>query len=273
MARDPRIEIPGGIYHVFARGNEKRAVFLDDDDRTTFLATLETTVRRHGFRVLAYCLMDNHYHLLVRTPDPNLSDGMQYLGSVYAQRFNRAHGRVGHVFQGRFKSVLVQSDGHLLTEIRYITRNRLRAGLCTSLEDWPWCSHQAILEPVPNGIVDRDAVLALFHPNPDEAVALYGAFVGSGGDVKRPEPYPLVIGDDAFVRTHLALIEPSSEHPQHLTSPPRTALDELLPPYPSAAQLATARAAGYSLAAIGDHLGLNKSTIARRLARRATFQI
>jgi REP element-mobilizing transposase RayT len=273
VAREPRIEIAGGIYHLFARGNERREIFLDDDDRIAFMETLATTRRRYAFQVLAYCLMDTHYHAVVRTLEPNLSDGMQYLGSVYAQRFNRRHGRVGHLFQGRFRSVLVQNGGHLLNEIRYVTRNRLRAGLCSSLDAWPWCSHAAILGHVPGGVVDRAAVLELFHEDPDRAIAGYRELVGGGTDERRQEPYPLVIGDAAYVRSHLTLIEPSREYPQRLVSPPRSTLAALLPRYPSVGELATAHAAGYSLSAIADHLGLNKSTIARRLRKRATIQI
>lgn len=129
MARPPRLEIANGIYHVVARGNERAAIFWDDTDRGRFLELLAHVVHRYQWRVLAYCLMGNHYHLLVQTPEPNFARGMRQLNGVYAQRFNRRHGRVGHLLQGRYGARLVQEDGHLLAAVRYIVRNPVRAGL------------------------------------------------------------------------------------------------------------------------------------------------
>src|SRR3990172_8195853 len=114
MARPPRIESAGAVYQVTARGNEKRDVFRDDSDRELFLSTIHRANNRHNWICHSYCLMDNHYHLLIETPDGNLSMGMRQLNGVYTQLFNKRHGRIGHLFQGRYKAVLIQKDEHLL---------------------------------------------------------------------------------------------------------------------------------------------------------------
>src|SRR3989339_1664941 len=129
MTRPLRIEYPGAVYHVTSRGNEKKAVFKDDQDRESFLNTLYRVNKRYNWLCHAYCLMTNHYHLLIETPNANLSTGMRQLNGVYTQALNRRRNRVGHVFQGRYKAVLVQKDNHLLELCRYIVLNPVRAGL------------------------------------------------------------------------------------------------------------------------------------------------
>jgi len=116
MARPLRLEFPGGIYHVTARGNERRWIFRDDADRLAFLDVLARVLDRFGWLCLAYCLMGNHYHLLVETPRPNLARGMRQLNGVYAQRFNRRHNRVGHLTQGRYGAVLVEGVVQLVID-------------------------------------------------------------------------------------------------------------------------------------------------------------
>ena len=109
MARPLRIEYPGAVYHVTSRGNARRKIYLDDDDREMFLATLAWVGERFGWICHAYCLMGNHFHLLIETPNPNLSLGMRQLNGVYTQRFNRRHKKAGHLFQGRFKAIFIAS--------------------------------------------------------------------------------------------------------------------------------------------------------------------
>lgn len=117
MARPPRPQFPGGVYHVSARGNERSPFYRDDGDRRCFLELVAHVRVRYGWRVFSYCLMTNHYHLLVQTPEPNLARGMSHLNGVYAQWFNCRHGRVGHLFQGRYGARLVQADEHLLAAV------------------------------------------------------------------------------------------------------------------------------------------------------------
>lgn len=131
MARPLRVCVAGGVYHLIARGNARGDVYRDDADRSLFLETLAHTVARFDWICHAYCLMDNHYHLVVETPRANLPAGMRQLNGLYAQRFNRRHDRCGHVFQARYRSILIEKQEHLLTACRYVVLNPVRAGICT----------------------------------------------------------------------------------------------------------------------------------------------
>jgi len=136
MARPLRIEFSGALYHVTARGNAREDIYRDDANRQQFLMLLQNTVNRYDWYCHAYCLMDNHYHLLIKTNTPTLSKGMKFLNGTYTQYFNRQHQRVGHVFQGRFKAILVQKDSHLLELARYIALNPVRAQMVNNAAEW-----------------------------------------------------------------------------------------------------------------------------------------
>lgn len=129
MARPLRIEFPGAVYHVTSRGHAKQVIFLDVRDYADFLEVLCFVVKRFNWILHAYCLMSNHYHLLIETPDGNLSRGMRQLNGIYTQQFNRRHSRVGHVLQGRYKAILVDKENYLLELCRYIVLNPVRAGI------------------------------------------------------------------------------------------------------------------------------------------------
>jgi REP element-mobilizing transposase RayT len=144
MARPLRIEQAEGFHHVLNRGNERRAIFADDVDREAFLARLGRSAERFEIDVFAYVLMSNHYHLLLRTRRANLSPAMQWLGVSYSIGYNRRHDRCGHLFQGRFKSFIIQEDAYLYRLLLYIHRNPLRAGLVARLADYPWSSYRAL---------------------------------------------------------------------------------------------------------------------------------
>ena len=143
MARPLRIEYPGAVYHITSRGNEKKLIFKDERDREIFLDTLSQVDKRYNWLCHAYCLMNNHYHLIIETPDGNLSAGMRQLNGVYTQAFNRQHNRVGHLFQGRYKGILIQKDSHLLEVCRYVVLNPVRAKAVKKPEQWRWSSYQA----------------------------------------------------------------------------------------------------------------------------------
>jgi putative transposase len=147
MPRPPRIQAPGALYHINSRGNRREPIYLDERDRRIFLSLLGQVVRRYEWLCLSYCLMDNHFHLLLETPKPNLSAGMQRLKGAYGRWFNDRYGLVGHLFQGRFHSELVAGDEHLLEVGRYIVLNPVRAGLARRAEDWPWSSYSATIGP------------------------------------------------------------------------------------------------------------------------------
>lgn len=143
MSRPLRLEFPGAIYHVTSRGNARQAIVADDRDRSQWLTLLAHVVARYGWLCHAYCLMDNHYHLLIETPQPNLSLGMRQLNGRYTQAYNRRHARVGHLFQGRFTAILVEKEAHLLELCRYVVLNPVRANLVTHPRLWAWSSYRA----------------------------------------------------------------------------------------------------------------------------------
>ena len=145
MPRPPREEVEGGVFHVFARGNNRDLIYLDEEDYARYSAVLGAVARQHDWRLLAFCLMPNHVHLLVETPKPNLGDGMQRLHGVYAREFNRRHTRCGHLFQGRYGAVRVTTDEQLWMVARYIATNPVAAGLCSGPAQWAWSSHAAVV--------------------------------------------------------------------------------------------------------------------------------
>src|SRR5262249_26297523 len=148
MAQQPRHEAAGAIHHVYARGNRRQEIFVDDDDRRTYLAMLGSATRRCRWRCLAFCLMTNHVHLLIETAEPNLGRGMQMVHAPYAQTFNRRHRRVGHLFQGRYGAERIRSDAQVVTTLRYIALNPVTAGACADARDWRWSSHAMALDGI-----------------------------------------------------------------------------------------------------------------------------
>ncbi len=156
MTRPLRIEFPGATYHIMSRGDRRSDIYRDDVDRRVFLDLLAREVRQQRWRLLAYCLMGNHYHLLLETPESNLVTGMRRLNGVYTQTFNRRHGLVGHVMQGRYKCILVGREAYLLELARYIVLNPVRAGMVSAAQEWAWSSCRATAGVVPGrGLVGQ----------------------------------------------------------------------------------------------------------------------
>jgi REP element-mobilizing transposase RayT len=187
MARPLRLQFPGAVYHVTARGNAQQAIFLDEQDRRRFVECLAKEVEQQRWLLYAWCLMDNHYHLLFETPEPNLVAGMRRLNQVYTQGFNRRHGRVGHVLQGRYKSIVVEKQSYLLELIRYVVLNPVRAGMVETAEDWLWSSYRATagLAAAPPWL-QVTWVLANFGAEREAARAAYRRFVAVGVDGESP---------------------------------------------------------------------------------------
>jgi putative transposase len=177
MPRAKRKLVAGGIYHVVSRGNRKQPVFLFEGDHHLFLEITSNVARRRAWLVHAYCLMPNHYHLLLQTPGADLSAGMQEINGDYGRWFNHVHGFVGHVFQGRFKAGLVESDGHLLHLTRYIALNPVRAQLCRSPADWPWSSFADVLNPSHARFPGSTKVLTFFGDDEHRARDVFRGFV------------------------------------------------------------------------------------------------
>jgi putative transposase len=203
MSRPLRLEFPGALYHVTARGNRLAPIFKDDHDRRAWMAMLRKTCVRFNFTVHAYCQMTNHFHLLLETAQGNLSRGMRHLNGVYSQHVNRRHGLVGHLFQGRYKAILVQRESHLLELARYIVLNPVRAGMVESPNQWDWSSyHWTAANALPPPWLHTDWLLGQFSANRADAVKRYREFVLQGRGCTSPlkhTKYQLILGDVSFV--------------------------------------------------------------------------
>ena len=202
MARPLRIELPGALYHVTSRGDRREDIYLNDADRQRWLDLLGEVCVRYNWLCHAYCLMDNHFHIVIETVDSNLSAGMRQLNGVYTQWHNRTHGRVGHVFQGRFKAIIVQKEAYLLELARYVVLNPVRAGICQMPEQWHWSSYLAMVGQAhrPNWL-HTEWLLEQFGSEYAKAVAAYIDHVRAGvglpslwGDLQDQ----LYLGDEAF---------------------------------------------------------------------------
>lgn len=285
MSRPLRVEYPDALYHLTSRGNARGEIFLDDTDREIFLDVLGSVVERFGWRIHVYCLMGNHYHLLAGTPQPNLSRGMRWLNGVYTQRFNRRHERVGHVFQGRFKAILVERDSYLLELARYIVLNPVRAGLASAPEGWRWSSYRATAgEKAAPRWVSVNWILDQFGTSETPARDCYRQFVAAGLD--RASPWrklrgQLLLGTEPFVQAlapNLAAVQNMTETPRSQRLAHRPALARLLPGADGqgrAQRDAAIRDAhighAYTLAEIARHVGLHYATVSR-IANRPVHQ-
>lgn len=217
MARPLRIEFPGAVYHVTSRGDRREPIYRDDTDRRAHLDVIAQAMDRFDAKVLAYCLMGNHYHLVLYTRQGNLSRVMRHINGVYTQSFNRRHGLVGHLLQGRFKAVLVDRDAYLLALCRYVERNPVAAGLVAMPGDWPWSScrayvgaqatppwldsdglHAYLLGRELTSDRDRQAAMKRYAALVDQGVAADASF---WQDHLRGQIY---LGDDAFAERSLA---------------------------------------------------------------------
>ena len=181
MARPPRIEYPGALYHITTRGNARRAVFKDASDRALFLDTLQRVSERYHWLCHAYCLMDNHYHLVIETLDGNLAQGMRQLNGIYTQAYNRKHRRVGHLFQGRYKAILVDKESYLLEVCRYVVLNPVRAKAADHPGRWKWSSYGGTAGTAkPHPALTTDWVLGQFGARRAAAEQRYREFVRDG---------------------------------------------------------------------------------------------
>lgn len=272
MSRPLRIEFPGAVYHVTSRGNAKQKIFEDDKDRELFLSLIGHVVERYGWLCHAYCLMNNHYHLLIETPLPNLSRGMRQLNGLYTQRYNKRHTRVGHLFQGRFKSVLVEKEAHLLELCRYIDLNPLRAKIVDHPFKWQWSSYGATVGRVPRPLfLTTDWILRQFGDRLHDARQHYQVYVSVYEDTQNPWEKlsgQIYLGTDLFVETH----QPDRlipEVPRRHSMAKRPTLNELLDDKQDINQaiLEAYKRYGYRLTEIANHLNVYYTTISRRLKR------
>lgn len=272
MARPLRIEYEGAVYHLTSRGNARARIFLNDGHRAQFLDTLDHVVRRFGWHCHAYCMMPNHYHLLVETPAPNLSRGMQLLNGVYTQRFNRATKRSGHVFQGRFKAILVERQSHLLELARYVVLNPVRAKRVRSAKDWPWSSYRATagLSEAPD-FLTLDWILSQFGSKRSAARRAYRRFVSQGRGVEVWDALRAgsLLGSQRFVEDMKPRLAEAPLDPNLLRrerDAARPTLGDLFDEIEGRADRDrrihdAVRVHHYTLREVGDHLGLHFSTV------------
>lgn len=221
MARPIRIEYEGAVYHVTARGNDQGEIFRDDADRKQFLSTVEKAVETHGLQVHGYCLMPNHYHLLIQTPRGNLSQSIGWVQTTYTIRFNRRHGRNGHLFQGRFKAHLVEAQGYATELLRYLHLNPVRPHDKTSavprerwkaLQEYPWSSHRFYDDDKPAPAWLCTEWLEFFGSDPDQARKGYrkfikDAFESGTGDVFADLYRGLILGSETMRSRVLKTLE------------------------------------------------------------------
>jgi REP element-mobilizing transposase RayT len=281
MARPLRIEFPGALYHVTSRGNARQAIFIDDEDRGGFLDVLSMVVERFNWLCHAYCLMENHYHLLIETPEGNLSIGMRELNGVYTQGFNQRYRRVGHLFQGRYKAILVEKEYHLLSLCRYVVLNPERAGLINRPEQWRWSSYRATIRLVKKpSFLTVDWVLSQFGGEKRAAIEKYKRFVMEG--VGKESPWEalrgqIFLGTDQFINKLSELVdkkESIKEVPRVQRYVARPSLRELFrgdnekerPTEDRTIYDAYVRY-GYTMKEIGDHLGFHYATVSRAIKR------
>jgi REP element-mobilizing transposase RayT len=277
MARPLRIEYPGAVYHITSRGNEKKSIFKDDQERYTFLDILETVNKRYHWMCHAYCLMDNHYHLLIETPDGNLSIGMRYLNGVYTQFFNRQHKRTGHLFQGRYKAILIQKDSHLLAVCRYVVLNPIRGGIVARPEEWKWSSYRATAGRAKrHSCLTTDWVLGQFSVARGTAEKEYRQFV-RGGIGKEPiwteVKGQVILGEDEFICGFVDYIKKHndiSDIPKSQRYVSRPGLDKLFTePIRQNRKDRDRKIAeaveehGYTQGEVADYLGLHFSSVSR----------
>lgn len=272
MARPLRLELAGGLYHVTSRGDRRENIYENDEDREKWLDNLGNTCRRFNWRCHAYCLMDNHYHIVIETAEANLSKGMRQLNGVYTQYYNRQHGRVGHVFQGRYKGILVERDEYLLELARYVVLNPIRASMVKNIKDWKWSSYNAMSgEEFTQSWLETGWILGQFSKQQKRAIEKYVDFVREGvglppiwGNLQNQ----IFLGSEKFINN----IQKQIIEKDTLSEVPRLQRRKLPKPleyydntYPDQkkAILNAYLSGGYTLKEIGGYFAKHYSTISR----------
>jgi putative transposase len=223
MSRPLRIEYPGAWYHVMNRGRRREQIFFSPKDYNTFISCMVEAVAGWNLNISAYCLMPNHYHLLVYTPEGNLSRGMRHINGVYTQRFNRTHKTEGQLFRGRYKAVLVEQDNHLLEVLRYIHRNPLKAGIAHDLKEFTWSSHRGYLSKTRKwNWLHKKFLLDMLTNTEHQYKSAYEDFIAQGESPEIEHFYslknlPFVLGGSSFkdwVRSRFRHLLHNSEIPE-----------------------------------------------------------
>lgn len=272
MSRPLRIEYPGAIYHITSRGNAQSAIYMTDKDRKAFLIIFGKVCERYNWKCYAYCLMSNHYHLVIETVEANLSRGMRQLNGVYSQTFNRHHLRAGHLFQGRYKSILVEKDSYLLELIRYVLLNPVRACMTKTAGQYPWSSYRAMLGKVsvPDWL-NKGWVLGQFGEREPSVRNRFIEFIRSGSNQPRfwdNLRYQIYLGEEQFIQT----IQSRMEMDRDLSEIPGIQKRKAARPlscyfkkftYRNEAIITAYQSGNYTQKAIADYLGMHYSSVSR----------
>ncbi len=273
MARPLRLEYPGALYHITSRGDRREVIFEDDEDRCQFLEILNSVVTNHNWLCHTYCLMDNHYHLIIETLDANLSKGMRQLNGVFTQASNRRHQRSGHLFQGRYKAILVEKESYLLELSRYVVLNPVKAkGMVKRIEDWQWSSYPATVGLAhPPGWLTIDWVLSQFGQDRKSAITAYQHFVHEGLNREinlwSHLKGQIYLGNDKFVASTQKMISKDQKQDWNIsnrqTRPPPPPIASIAQQEPDRnAVIRKAYATGaYSQREIGEFYNLHPSTV------------
>jgi putative transposase len=279
MSRPLRLEFAGALYHVTSRGNERKTIYHQEDDFDLFLKILSDVCEQFNWVIHAYCLMTNHYHLLVETPDANLSKGMRQLNGVFTQSINRKHHRVGHLFQGRYKAILVDKDAYLLELCRYIILNPVRARMVDSPCEWLWSSwHNMVGSKASPPWLATDALLQLFSFNRKQAIREYVLFVEEGRNATIWDnlQHQVFLGDDNFVEKYQPLQNERFGDLEEIPLKQRRSSPLTLQQYQAQstcrneAIMLAYKSGGYTLKEIGEYFGLHYSRVSRVVAKGKT---
>jgi len=277
MARPLRIEYPGAVYHITVRGNARKRICRDDHDKQVFLSTLSSVVKKYSWICHAYCLMDNHYHLLIETPDANLARGMRQLNGTYTQRFNIRHERPGHIFQGRYKAILVDKETYFLELCRYIVLNPVRAKCVGNTHEWTWSSYAATggLTGTPEYLT-INGILGMFAETKGSAQVLYRDFVTGGVDKESPWKGlkgQILLGGERFVekfKEQLVNKKGREEIPREQRYADRPELKQIFTkqimenkPEKRTGIYQAHVHHGYTLKEIADYLGIHYTTVSK----------
>jgi REP element-mobilizing transposase RayT len=272
MTRPLRIELAGGLYHVTSRGDRREAIYFCDEDRLKWLELLGEVCKQFNWRAHAWCQMSNHYHLVVETPEPNLAQGMRQLNGVYTQYINRKHQRVGHVFQGRYKAVIVERDAYLLELARYVVLNPVRAGMVSLPGEWAWSSWAVMMgqAPAPEWF-ESSWLLQQFSSDSQRARKAYEDFVRAG--IGLPSVWgelsgQIYLGSEQFIRNMQAGLSDqldNKEIPRLQRRPLALPLADYQAQYPDrdSAIRAAFASGNYTQPQIATHFGVHYSTVSR----------
>jgi putative transposase len=276
MARPLRIEYPGALYHVTSRGNAGNGIYIDDKDRAYFLELLGSIKERFHWLCHAYCLMDNHYHLIIETPEGKLSQGMRQLNGVYTQKYNKKYKKTGHIFQGRYKAIIVDKDNYLLELCRYVALNPVRAHMVEKPEDFIWSSYRATSGTTNSpAFLTTDWILGQFSTTKNKAQKLYTLFVEEG--IAKESPWKelkgqIFLGDKTFIEKAAShdSIRPK-EVPRLQRYADRPLLQELFTgsivntAHRNETIYVACTTYGYTFKEVADHLHIHYATVGRAI--------